>query len=164
MKMTKRLAACFVLVVAACGAPAEKESPATAVTTESAAGIPDTEIGLSKSSVTDAPAPAAWTLDATEPGERPSRATAFPGAPPVIPHGVSEFLPLTSDENGCLMCHEPGEKVEGEPTPIPESHLTDFRKAPAVTGEELVGARINCVMCHVALTDAPPLVASEFGQ
>jgi nitrate reductase cytochrome c-type subunit len=162
MKMTKRLAACLVLTVAACGAPAEQEPPAAGGPPGSAAGIPDTEIGLSKSSVLEAPAPAAWTADATEPGERPSRPAAFPGSPPVIPHGVADFLPITRDENGCLMCHQPGEKEEGEPTPLPESHLTDLRKEPAVKGEEAVGARVNCVMCHVSLTDAPPLVASEF--
>ncbi len=94
---------------------------------------------------------------------QPLHPRPYAGAPPVVPHGIGDFLPLTNSENNCLLCHQPGgEKVEGEPTPLPASHLEDLRRAPGVQGEEVAGARHNCLACHVAAADVAPLVENAF--
>jgi cytochrome c-type protein NapB len=125
-------------------------------------GIPDEQIGLSKAEITDVPNPDPVNMLAAEPGEVPVPARAYDGTPPVVNHAVADFLPITLDDNPCLMCHLVEEKVEGEATPIPESHYVDYRNAPGEAGEEIAGARYNCMACHAQQTDAAPLVASEF--
>lgn len=136
-------------------------------------GIPDRELGLSKASVFDTPAPSAVHENESVPGDLPVMARMFQGAPPSIPHGVADFLPITPSQNLCIDCHfvEPDdldEVAEGDPTPLPISHLTDLRNPAEKSGEEgedeeddeeeVVGARWICVTCHVATTDAAPLV------
>jgi len=124
--------------------------------------VPDTEIGLSKTSVFDVPEPAAVVANASEPGEGPALEPAFEDSPTPIPHGIVDFLPITRDENMCLDCHMVEEKVEGEPTPVPASHYVDLRNAPEEMREEPAGARYICTACHVAQTDAAALVANNF--
>jgi cytochrome c-type protein NapB len=127
-------------------------------------GIPDEQIGLSKAEIFDVPNPDAYNEVTAEPGEGAAVDPAYDGAPPVINHGVADFLPITRDDNLCMTCHRVEEKIEGEPTPIPASHFTDYRNAPDKVGEEIAGARYNCLACHAPRTDAVPLVASEFGE
>jgi len=126
--------------------------------------IPDTEIGLSKSSVFDEPAPDPTRTNQSEPGDRPLIPRGFPEQPPTVPHGVIESLPITFTENQCVDCHEVDEKEPGEPTPIPRSHYTDLRNAPGVVGDQIVGARYICVSCHVSPGDNEPLVKNAFSQ
>ena len=126
-------------------------------------GVPDARLGLSPGSVFDVPTPPAVTPNESAPGAEPALARPYAGAPPRIPHGVEPFLPLTRQENACLGCHQStAPKAAGEPTPIPPSHYTDERNAPGVVGSELAGARHVCLSCHVATTDAPPLVENRF--
>ena len=125
------------------------------------APIPDADLGLSKGSVFEVPAPPAVKPNDTAPGELPVLARPYPIAPPRIPHGIEAFLPITSSQNSCLDCHSVKERKSGEPTPIPASHYTDYRNAPDKPGGEVVGARRVCVACHVPLTDAKPLVGNR---
>jgi cytochrome c-type protein NapB len=126
-------------------------------------GIPDDLIGLSKVDVRDVPDPDPVADDTTEPGEGGMLERAYEGAPPVISHLSTDFLPITRTENLCLECHMfEGEAEEGLPTPIPASHYTDLRHAPSVVSDEVVGARYNCTLCHVPRTGAAPLVKSGF--
>jgi cytochrome c-type protein NapB len=127
-------------------------------------GITDAVLGLSKTSVFDTPAPPLTEPNPSDPGDRPAVPAAFPEQPPVIPHGIADFLPITRDDNECIECHAVEEKVEGEPTPIPPSHYTDLRNAPAETQDDLVGARYLCVSCHVSPGENPPLVDNIFGN
>lgn len=129
---------------------------------ESETPIPDTELGLSKTSVFEAAEPAVVVENDSEPGERPAVEPSFEGFPTPIPHGVADFLPITRDDNMCLDCHMVEEKVEGEATPVPASHYVDLRNAPEETRDEPAGARYICTACHVAQTDATPLVANTF--
>ena len=50
-------------------------------------------------------------------------------APPMIPHPIAAYIPITPEKNACVMCHipgEPGMKVaKGSPTPLPPSHVSD---------------------------------------
>jgi hypothetical protein len=101
-------------------------------------GTPDTEIGLSKVSVFEDPSPAPVADNQAEPGGT----TLLPRA----------FL--------CFDCHQVQVEdwSEGDPTPIPASHYVDLRNAPTKFQDAPVGARYVCVTCHVAQTEATPLV------
>lgn len=131
---------------------------------ESTKGIPDTKLGLSKTSVFDTPAPEATVKNRSEPGERPLVARGFPEQPPPVPHGIDDYLPITLSENQCADCHmEEERKIAGEPTPIPSSHYFDLR-APKKTQNTLVGARYNCMSCHVSPGGNAPLTGNTFGD
>ena len=121
-------------------------------------------IGLSRGDIEDVPTPAAVAENTTDPGDRPVLPRAYPGSPPLVPHGVTDYVPIERNDNACIDCHDVAEKVEGEPTPIPESHYRDLRNAPSEVREEIAGARWNCTACHVPLTGALPLVGNRFGK
>jgi cytochrome c-type protein NapB len=127
-------------------------------------GTPDTEIGLSKESVFETPSPPEFQRNTSEPGDMPVIPRLFPEQPPVVPHGMFEFLPITMGENQCVDCHEAEKKIEGEATPIPQSHYVDLRNAPEVTGAEVTGARYLCVSCHVSPGNNPLLVGNVFAK
>lgn len=137
-------------------------SEPTAAISNPTAPIPDASLGLAKGSVFDVPSPPAVKPNDSAPGERPVVPRAYVSAPPRIPHGVGDFLPITLKDNACLDCHAVKEKKAGEATPIPPSHYTDYRNAPDRVGRQLVGARYVCVSCHAATTDAPDLVGNRF--
>lgn len=141
-----------VLLVAPTLTQAESTSP----------GTPDREIGLSKTSVFDVASPEVVIENESSPGERPLVPRVNPIAPPVVPHGVAEWLPITRADNSCVDCHHVDEKVAGEPTPIPASHFTDLRHKPGQVGDELIGARYVCTACHVSLTESKALVENRF--
>jgi cytochrome c-type protein NapB len=126
--------------------------------------IPDDRIGLVDADIGDTPTPPAFEDNTTEPGEMPVRPPVYLGSPPVVPHGIADFLPITREQNFCMDCHQVAEKVEGEPTPIPPSHYVDLRNAPDLSQDEVVGARFRCTACHVSQTDAPPLVGNRFAK
>jgi len=125
--------------------------------------IPDKELGLSRTSVFEVPSPPAWKAEEAAPGEKPVPARPFKEAPPVVPHAVADFLPITPAQNICVDCHAiEGPKKKGEPTPVPASHYVDLRHAPGKKGDKVAGARWVCISCHVARTDAAPAVGSTF--
>lgn len=149
MRLT--ISVCAIAVLFGCAGRLEPEA------------IPDDQIGLSKVDVREVPDPDPVLDDTTEPGEGGVMERAYDGAPPLISHAATDFLPITREENLCLECHQvEGEKEEGLPTPIPESHYTDLRNAPSEVGDGVVGARYNCTLCHVPQTGAAPLVTSSF--
>lgn len=136
----------------------------SACTRDKSKDISDTDIGLSKSSVFDAPAPDRTLANRSDPGDRAVVPRGFSDQPIVIPHGISAFLPITLEDNQCIDCHKVTEKEAGEPTPIPVSHYVDLRGASRTAGNEIVGARYNCVSCHVSPGDNEPLVDNLFGK
>lgn len=128
-------------------------------------GIADSQMGLSKTSVFDIPVPDIERQNKSEPGDRPLLERGSPEEPALIPHGVTEYLPITLAENQCMDCHaEEEEKIAGEPTPVPRSHYVDLRNAPNEVLVNVVGARYNCVSCHVSPGDNPPLTTNTFGR
>ena len=125
--------------------------------------VKDTELGLSKTSVFDVPSPPRHRAEDGAPGEKPPPRRISSELPPVIPHAIGDFLPITRDANLCLECHErPGPKKKGEPTPVPRSHYVDWRHAPGTMQARPAGARWLCTACHAPQTDATPLVESRF--
>jgi cytochrome c-type protein NapB len=125
--------------------------------------VTDRELGLSHTSVFEAPAPPLFMDETSGPGEKPLPKRINKEYPPVIPHNLADCLPITRGSNLCMDCHSvPGPKKKGEPTPIPASHFVDLRRAPDKKGGQISGARYVCLSCHVPRTDAPPAVGSTY--
>jgi cytochrome c-type protein NapB len=127
-----------------------------------AGAVSDSALSLYPGSVFVAPTPPGYAANTVEPGEAERLPRAYPGAPPRIPHGIADFVPITRAANACMDCHAPGAGDDETPE-IPASHRTDLRHAPGRVGDALVGARYNCTTCHVPLTDARPLVENPAG-
>lgn len=122
--------------------------------------VPDSELGLSRTSVFDTPVPAAFDHDGSA---APLPALSADEAP-VIPHEVRTHERITIARNRCLRCHLIPEQIgqavpEGESTPIPANHYSRL-PAEGVT-PQVDGGRWVCTQCHVAQADAPPLVANR---
>ena len=151
-----RLAVCLLVPLCCLAVPAASEEPP--------AGIPADDLGLAPGSVFEVLVPEAVERNLGDPGDRPSLPRAFEGAPPLVPHGMGDYLPITREDNLCVDCHAITEAEEGDPTPLPASHYTDLRRTPGELGEVVVGARWVCVSCHVPPTGAEPLVGSRFAE
>ncbi len=123
--------------------------------------VADNEIGLSKTSVFEDPSPSVFEYPKTE----PSAATALPrswaDAPPQIPHKTEQFMPITTNKNMCIVCHDKpgmmGKKVKGIATAMPESH---YNKVDARW--ERSNARFNCTLCHAPQANVNDLVGNTF--
>ncbi len=75
--------------------------------------------------------------------ELPAPKPMYPGAPPVIRHGIQGMV-LSRRENECLDCHTP-----------PETHR--MNAFTGGTSDTVIGIRYNCVQCHVPQAyDEPP--------
>lgn len=131
--------------------------------------IDDTQMGLSKTSVYDAPDPIVATDTAGMPGQNMAQPAYFTDAPPQIPHQVTGLLPITIHKNSCMGCHNNpammGKKApKGMAPAMPASHYTDLRRAPGKVMGRVIGARYNCNQCHAPQADAPPLVSNTYTQ
>ena len=153
------LAALFAAVLAS-----SCSSAPSAGKREASTGIPDSALGLEKSAVTGVPAPRSYEYSAKDPGDGKVLPRPFASAPPLVPHSVDAFLPITGTDNGCLTCHATGGagSKAGDPVPVPASHYLDLRNAPSVKRAEIAGSRYVCTACHVPQTDAKPLVSNRF--
>jgi cytochrome c-type protein NapB len=123
--------------------------------------IPDEDLGLSKTSVFDNPAPPIIEYKAGDPGTNKLIVRSYDTAPPMISHTIKDMVPITRETNLCKDCHmQPeliGQKLApGIPVPIPASHYVDVKKA------ELYMGRWNCTQCHRPQANAKLLVQSTF--
>ena len=132
--------------------------------TQEGKAIPDRDIGLSKSSVFDVANPETFNPEASFPGDEPLIPRVHAEAPPLVPHTVVDFLPISWDDNLCIECHLADEEGESDGKAMAASHLTDLRNAPDTVGTSVVGARYLCISCHVSRSDAAPLVGNGFRQ
>lgn len=94
-------------------------------------------------------------------GEPQLVARTYAWQPPVIPHSIEKYVPITAEENACLECHTTDE-LRGKKVPkMGESHFSKTAKekdgSPAV---EMT--RFQCDSCHVPQVDAKPLVDNLF--
>ncbi len=124
--------------------------------------ISDRELGLRKTALTDDRVPPVFVFTDAAPGDNERLPRAWDGEPPLIPHGLDGFLPITSSENTCLLCHQTGSTDPEDPPQVPSSHLIDVRAAPAVVRETVAGARWHCTACHVIQSRAPALVGNTY--
>ncbi len=124
--------------------------------------ISDEAMGLSKTSVFNDPAPAAFDYPAERPGAGTRYEQSYHTAPPMIPHDISAFVPVTQSKNLCLSCHQnaamAGQAVpKGVPTPMPVSHYSDLASG------KLDGSRAVCTLCHAPQAKVDPLVENRLG-
>lgn len=108
-------------------------------------------------------APAIKSYSDKTPGVGEARliARAFDGQPPMVPHAIDKYVPLTVEENACLDCHITQE-LRGQKVPqMGQSHFSKTARGsdgkPAVSMD-----RFQCDTCHVAQADAAPLVENRF--
>ncbi len=117
------------------------------------------------------------TVTANDPGNNQKIERSFENAPPLIPHKVDGFVPITLKNNMCLSCHTPGTMENA--TDIPPTHYTKYRPdIKKVNGKyqytdngklviskdlgKLDPARYNCTQCHVIQTNAKLDVSNTF--
>ena len=106
---------------------------------------------------------------------------AFQDAPPMIPHTVEGYLPVTINNNACIGCHEPAVASAMGATAIPKSHFIDFRPKHNFDGKiftksidnmknevsvkpikKVSGSRFNCTQCHAPQSNGNLAVESTF--
>lgn len=88
-------------------------------------------------------------------------ARAWEKAPPLVPHSIEKYVPLTMDDNGCLECHVT-EELRGQKMPkMSLSHFsTTFKESDGSPAVDM--SRFQCDSCHVPQVDAKPLVENRF--
>jgi nitrate reductase (cytochrome), electron transfer subunit len=94
-----------------------------------------------------------------KPGGQDKVARTFKDQPPVIPHAVENFDEISLEENQCLSCHGEANYKKKNAPKIGDSHFLDRDGKKLDTA---YAGRHNCVQCHVAQVDAPPLVENTF--
>lgn len=99
-------------------------------------------------------------VTAGEPGDNVVATRSFENAPPVIPHGVDDLLPITTDENLCLDCHDPETAEDAEARSVPASHLYDIRRGTDLGSVN--PANYACTLCHAPQADVESLVDNTF--
>lgn len=137
------------LVFAACGDSNEK-------------ALKDSEIGLRKVDLQNEQDVALLQYGYSEAmaGESTRIERSYENAPPMIPHSTEGMLPITQDNNQCLMCHDPAFAADLGAIPVPASHTYDLRTNKDLG--EVAAARFNCVLCHTPQADVAPAVANTF--
>ncbi|NOY52276.1 MAG: nitrate reductase [Deltaproteobacteria bacterium] len=86
---------------------------------------------------------------------------SFENAPPLIPHDISDMLPIKRGKNLCISCHMPDVAVGMGATPVPRSHLVDLRTGRNLGGK-LYQGRYFCIQCHVPQAELKPLIKNGF--
>ena len=117
--------------------------------------VGDADIGLSKGSVFDVPTPQPFAADGK--GVTGAARAAY-GAPPLVPHAVDDFLPITADKNACVGCHDkPGaKKTKGDGTPMPALHYVKAEGKARLSGDYY-----NCGLCHASAANVKDLVGNR---
>jgi cytochrome c-type protein NapB len=85
----------------------------------------------------------------------------FVGQPPLIPHTVEKYEPITLEDNACLNCHITDE-FKGQKMPrMGESHFSKvLKEADGTPAVNMV--RWQCNSCHAPQADARPLIDNTF--
>jgi nitrate reductase (cytochrome), electron transfer subunit len=128
-------------------------------------GIDELNMGLSKTSVFDTPTPEPFSYSDTKAGKSKVLPRAYPGIPPQIPHKIDTYLPITTEDNQCLDCHDKPNLIGKKNTaksPMSRAHYVDLRGSDDEMKGDVVGARFNCTQCHVPQSGAPALVDNTF--
>jgi nitrate reductase (cytochrome), electron transfer subunit len=82
----------------------------------------------------------------------------FVQQPPLIPHTIRDYQ-ITKNFNKCMDCHAWSKTRESGATKVSMTHFKDRE------GQELSNIsprRYFCTQCHVAQSDAKPLVGNTF--
>lgn len=94
-------------------------------------------------------------------GEPKLIARTFVGQPPMVPHAIEKYVPLTMEENACMECHQTAD-IRGQK--IPQIGVSHFSKTVQTKAGKpaLEMSRFQCDSCHVPQVDAKELVDSRF--
>lgn len=127
--------------------------------------IDESTVGIGADAVFNDPSPSAFSYPTTKAGKSDRIDRAYSTAPPLIPHIVDEYLPITMEDNECTDCHDRPKYldriyVKGKKLTMPRSHYGGFKGEGEK--DEVSGARYNCMQCHVPVSDAKPLVENTF--
>ena len=122
-------------------------------------------MSLSKGSVFEIPTPEAVMYPTAKPGKTDRIPKAYSTLPPLVTHRLEEYMPITMEENECMDCHDRRKLLGkvwkfGKKIPMPDTHYGSFGNEGS--SEDVAGARYNCTQCHVAVSDAQPLVENTF--
>ena len=94
-------------------------------------------------------------------GEQELIQRTFSGQPPLIPHAVAKYEPITLEENACFECHITDE-FKGRKMPrMGASHFSKTRKEADGTPSVNM-SRWQCNTCHAPQADAKPWVENTF--
>jgi len=85
---------------------------------------------------------------------------AFENAPPMIPHDIEGMLPITTNNNSCLGCHDPAVAAMVNATAVPKSHMFNMRTQIMLTS--VSSARYNCSQCHAPQSNNKIAFGNEF--
>lgn len=143
--------------------------------------ISDTEIGYRNEDLFDESLEIPKIAYSTgAPGTVGNFERSFENAPPMIPHTMEGFEPITAKVNACLACHLPAVAAALKATAMPRSHFTDYRpeiieeeglmKVNAEEGQvvekdmgnDLNQARYNCTLCHAPQANVTVQLKNEF--
>lgn len=149
--------------------------------------VSEEELGLRKTDLYSEEKAVAENTNYVQPaaGESKMHDRAFENAPPMISHNVEGMLPITTNNNSCLGCHDPAVAEAVNAVAVPVSHLASFRpktkmagdaiekdgKAVTNTSDVLTAVhkqntvsyeRYNCSLCHAPQSNNEPLIENEF--
>ncbi len=175
-KITIGLAAAALLIVGCGSATPSGEQKVKASVSEESLGLRTTDLYSEESTV--APKTEYRTAGA---GSSTKIARAFQDAPPMIPHDVSDYLPITINNNACTGCHMPEVAPSVGATAIPKSHFLDMRPKHEFDGkmftktidnmknetsvkkiDHLSMSRFNCSQCHAPQSQGNLAVENTF--
>jgi cytochrome c-type protein NapB len=108
-----------------------------------------------------APENKAYTEKVPGVGDQKLIARTFLTQPPLVPHTIDKYVPITLEDNGCLECHITDE-LRGKKLPkMGESHFSKtIKQSDGTAAVEM--SRYQCDSCHVPQVDAKPLVDNVF--
>lgn len=133
-----------------------------------AAPIDQLNIGIGEDNVFSDATPSAYSYPDTKAGKSTMIPLAYSTVPPLVPHTIEKYLPITMEENECTDCHDRQEKIgktehkTGKKIPMPENHYGGFKGKG--DKEEVSGSRYTCTQCHVAQSGAKDLVENTYSN
>lgn len=131
-------------------------------------GIDQLNLGIGEDNVFSDATPDYFVYPDTKAGKSQLIPLAYSTVPPLIPHIIDEYLPITAENNECTDCHDKPTKIgrtehrSGRKIPMPASHYGGFHGKG--DKEEVSGSRYTCTQCHVPQSDAKPLVENTYSH
>jgi cytochrome c-type protein NapB len=128
--------------------------------------IDQLNIGIGEDNVFSDATPETFAYSNVKAGKSTMIPLAYSTVPPLIPHTIEKYLPITAEENGCTDCHDRKNKIgktehrTGKKIPMPNNHYGGFRGEG--DNEEVSGSRYTCTQCHVPQSGAKTLVENTF--
>ena len=175
-KITIGLVAASLLIVGCGEATPAKDAKIEPTVTEASLGLRNTNLYAEDDTISDK-----TEYRSADAGTSTKIKRAFQDAPPMIPHNVTDYLPITIGNNACTGCHMPEVASSMGATPIPKSHFLDMRPKHFYDGvkfeksidnmknetsvkqiADLSSARYNCSQCHAPQSQGDLAVENTF--